>query len=131
MSMQDPIADMLTRIRNGQSSGAKTVKMPSSKLKVAIANVLKDEGFIQNVETEEQDNKITLTITLKYVDGKAVIESIKRISKPSLRIYKNCDDIRKVKGGLGISIVSTPKGVITDHQARKAGVGGEVLCEVA
>lgn len=130
MSMQDPIADMLTRIRNGQAARKETVTLPSSKLKVAIAKVLKEEGYIVNYEVSES-NKPELTLTLKYFQGKAVVESIRRVSRPGLRIYKGKDALPTVMGGLGIAIVSTSKGVMTDRQARKDGLGGEIICFVA
>ena len=124
MSMSDPIADMLTRIRNGQMVDKAAVVMPSSKLKVAIAKVLKDEGYIENYE-------VAANVTLKYYAGRPVIERLERVSRPGLRIYKNHDSIPQVMNGLGIAIVSTPKGVMTDRAARAAGVGGEVICYVA
>ena len=130
MSMQDPIADMLTRIRNGQAANKIAVSMPSSKLKVAIANVLADEGYIESVKVVE-GVKPELEITLKYFQGKPVVESIQRISRPGLRIYKRKDELPKVMGGLGIAIVSTSKGVMTDRAARQAGLGGEIICYVA
>ena len=130
MSMQDPIADMLTRIRNGQAANKVAISMPSSKLKVAIANVLADEGYIESVKVIE-GVKPELEITLKYFQGKPVVESIQRISRPGLRIYKRKDELPKVMGGLGIAVVSTSKGVMTDRKARAAGVGGELLCIVA
>ena len=131
MSMQDSIADMLTRIRNGQSAGKVSVAMPSSKVKVAIAEVLKDEGYVQDARVESDGTKHTLRIALKYYQGKPVIDSLKRVSRPGLRIYKSKDDLPTVMGGLGVAIVSTSKGVMTDRAARKAGEGGEVLCYVA
>jgi small subunit ribosomal protein S8 len=131
MSMSDPVADMLTRIRNAQAMEKKNVVMPSSKLKVAIANVLKDEGYIDSFVVEQSGNKSSLIVDLKYYAGSAVIEMIERVSKPGLRIYKGSKDIRPVKNGLGIAIVSTSRGVMTDREARKIGVGGEVLCYVA
>lgn len=131
MSMSDPIADMLTRIRNAQSVNKPHVNVPSSKLKVAIATVLKDEGYIDGFSIATQDNKPVLTIELKYYAGRPVIEKLDRISKPGLRIYRGSEDIPKVLGGLGVTIVSTSKGVMTDRKARAAGVGGEVLCVVA
>lgn len=131
MSMSDPIADMLTRIRNAQSTEKTSVAMPSSKLKVAIAKVLKDEGYIDNFAVNAADSKPTLEISLKYYAGRPVIEKIERVSRPGLRIYKGSQDIPKVMNGLGIAIVSTSKGVMTDKGARSAGVGGEVLCIVA
>ena len=130
MSMQDPIADMLTRIRNGQAANKVAISMPSSKLKVAIANVLADEGYIESVKVVE-GVKPELEITLKYFQGKPVVESIQRISRPGLRIYKRKDELPKVMGGLGIAVVSTSKGVMTDRAARQAGLGGEIICYVA
>ncbi len=129
MSMQDPIADLLTRIRNGQMAEHSTVSMPSSKLKVSVCRVLEKEGFIRGYAVEE-GVKPELTVELKYHEGTAVIEKIARVSRPGLRIYKRREQLPKVNGGLGISIISTPKGVMTDREARKAGVGGEVLCMV-
>ena len=131
MSMSDPIADMLTRIRNGQIVDKTKVAMPSSKLKVAIAQVLKDEGYIDGFSVVAKDGKAELHIGLKYYAGRPVIERIERVSRPGLRIYKNHQDIPQVMNGLGVAIVSTPKGVMTDRAARAAGVGGEVLCYVA
>ena len=130
MSMQDPIADMLTRIRNGQAANKVAISMPSSKLKVAIANVLADEGYIESVKVVE-GVKPELEITLKYFQGKPVVESIQRVSRPGLRIYKRKDELPKVMGGLGIAVVSTSKGVMTDRAARQAGLGGEIICYVA
>ncbi len=130
MSMTDPIADMLTRIRNGQSAGQKSVKMPSSKLKLAIAKVLKDEGYINDFKTEVNGSHAEMTIELKYYNGVPVIESVKRVSRPGLRIYKYKDELPKVLGGLGIAIVSTSNGVMTDRAARAIGHGGEVICTV-
>ena len=131
MSMTDPVADMLTRIRNGQGVGLTEVTMPSSTLKEAIARVLEEEGYIVGCGVSEQPgNKRELTITLKYFDGKPVIEKIQKVSKPGLRIYRGKNDLPKVWGGLGVAIVSTSKGVMTDRAARAAGVGGEVLCTV-
>lgn len=130
MSMTDPIADMLTRIRNGQSAGKKVVKMPSSKLKLAIANVLKAEGYISDYKSEANGNHLEMTIDLKYFNGVPVIEKVKRISRPGLRIYKSKDELPKVIGGLGIAIVSTSNGVMTDRAARAIGHGGEVICTV-
>ena len=130
MSMQDPIADMLTRIRNGQAANKVAINMPSSKLKVAIANVLAAEGYIESVKVLE-GAKPELEITLKYFQGKPVVESIQRISRPGLRIYKRKDELPKVMGGLGIAVVSTSKGVMTDRAARQAGLGGEIICYVA
>jgi small subunit ribosomal protein S8 len=130
MSMQDPIADMLTRIRNGQSAGKKVVSMPSSKLKVSIAQVLKTEGYIADLK-KSGDTKPELSIELKYHQGKPVIDMIKRVSRPGLRIYKKSDELPRVLDGLGVAIVSTSKGVMTDRAARKQGHGGEVLCLVS
>ena len=131
MSMQDPIADLFTRIRNGQSANKVSVTMPSSKLKVAIAQVLKDEGYVEEFAVREVDNKPVLDIQLKYYAGRPVIERIERVSRPGLRIYKGSSDIPKVMNGLGVAIVSTSKGVMTDRKARAAGIGGELLCIVA
>jgi len=131
MSMSDPIADMLTRIRNAQSVNKLTVSMPASKLKGAIANVLKDEGYIEDYAVQENDGKPVLNISLKYYAGRPVIEKIERVSKPGLRIYKGSQNIPKVMNGLGVTIVSTSKGVMTDRKAQAAGIGGEVLCVVA
>ena len=131
MSMSDPIADMLTRIRNAQMSEKTSVAMPSSKLKVSIAQVLKDEGYIEDFAVRPGDGKPQLEIGLKYYSGHPVIEKIERASRPGLRVYKACKDIPKVMNGLGIAIVSTSKGVMTDRKARGLGVGGEVLCFVA
>jgi len=131
MSMSDPISDMLTRIRNSLQRNKRDVKMPSSKLKVAIANILKQEGYILDYSVAEHDKKATLTIELKYFEGKAVIETIKRVSRPSLRSYKSSDDLPKVLGGLGVAVISTAKGVMTDKSAREQGIGGEVLCFVS
>ena len=130
MSMSDPIADMLTRIRNAQSVDKKAVTMPSSKLKVAIAQVLKDEGYIDGFAIKG-DQKAELEIALKYYAGRPVIERIERVSRPGLRIYKGRHNIPQVMNGLGVAIVTTPQGVMTDRKARAAGVGGEVLCYVA
>jgi small subunit ribosomal protein S8 len=131
MSMTDPIADMLTRIRNAQMAEKVAVTMPSSKLKVAIAEVLKDEGYIDDYAVRQSTGKNELSIALKYYAGKPVIERIERVSKPGLRVYKGKDDLPRVMNGLGVAIVSTPKGVMTDRRARAANVGGEVLCLVA
>jgi small subunit ribosomal protein S8 len=130
MSMTDPVADMLTRIRNGQSAGKKSIKQPSSKLKVSIAQVLKDEGYITDFSTETTGSHTEMTVELKYYKGAPVIESIKRVSRPGLRIYKSKDELPKVLGGLGIAIVSTSNGVMTDRAARAIGHGGEVICTV-
>ena len=131
MSMSDPIADMLTRIRNAQSVEKAVVTMPSSKLKVAIAQVLKDEGYVDGFSVRAEGAKAELDITLKYHAGRPVIERIERVSRPGLRIYKGRDAIPQVMNGLGVAIVTTPKGVMTDRKARASGVGGEVLCYVA
>ena len=131
MSMSDPIADMLTRIRNGQSANKAEVTAPSSKGKVAIANVLKNEGYIRDYSVAENDGKPVLTIQLKYYAGAPVIDTIQRVSRPGLRIYKGKDDIPQVLDGLGIAIISTSMGVMTDRAARKAGQGGEILCFVS
>jgi small subunit ribosomal protein S8 len=131
MSMSDPIADMLTRIRNAQSTNKPSVTMPASKLKGAIASVLKDEGYIDDFMVQAVDGKPQLNISLKYYAGRPVIEKIERVSRPGLRIYKGTQAIPKVMNGLGVTIVSTSKGVMTDRKARAAGIGGEVLCVVA
>jgi len=130
MSMQDPLADMLTRIRNAQMAGKKVVDMPASKLKAAVAAVLLDEGYIAGVDTTELDGKKRLVLTLKYYNGKPVIAEIDRKSRPGLRQYASRDELPKIRGGLGVAIVSTSKGVMSDRAARAAGVGGEVLCTV-
>ncbi|AEI75029.1 30S ribosomal protein S8 [Candidatus Moranella endobia PCVAL] len=130
MSMQDPIADMLTRIRNCQKAQKTTTSMPSSKLKLAIASLLKEEGFIETYQVEEE-TKPTLKLVLKYFHGKPVIEKIQRISRPGLRIYKKKHALPKVMAGMGIAIIATSKGVMTDRAARKTGIGGEILCYVA
>lgn len=129
MSLQDPIADMLTRIRNSQRANKVSVEMPSSKQKVRIAALLKDEGYITDYKVSEGSLQ-KLTIELKYYQGKPVIEEVRRISRPGLRIFKSKDELPKVNGGLGIAIISTSKGVMTDAQARAAGHGGEVICSV-
>lgn len=129
--MTDPIADLLTRIRNGQSANKLEVSMPSSTLKCAIAKVLKDEGYINDFSTTDEDGKVVLTITLKYHNGTPVIETIKRSSRPGLRLYKGKNDIPRIQNGLGVAIVSTSKGVMSDRQARAAGEGGEILCVVS
>ena len=131
MSMCDPVADMLTRIRNAQQSEKQSVAMPSSKLKVAIARVLKDEGYIDDFALRGDPGRALLEIGLKYYAGKPVIEKIERVSRPGLRIYRPSDDLPRVMNGLGVAIVSTSKGVMTDRKARGLGVGGEVLCIVA
>lgn len=129
MSMQDTLADMFTRIRNGQLASKAAVSMPSSKMKLSVANVLREEGYVGSVSVEE-GVKPTLTIELKYFEGKPVIEEIKRVSRPSLRQYKASADLPKVEAGLGVAIVSTSKGLMTDRAARAAGIGGEVICTV-
>ena len=131
MSMSDPIADMLTRIRNGQTANKSSVRMPASKKKLAIAKVLKDEGFIIDFAEVDMDGKPGLEVALKYFQGEPVIDFVKRVSRPGLRIYKSRDELPKVRGGLGIAIVSTSKGVMTDREARKQGHGGEVIAYVA
>lgn len=131
MSMTDPISDMLTRIRNGQAARLTQVKMPGSKVKKAIAKVLLDEGYIASFNTTAQGAKETLSVDLKYFQGKPVIDLLQRVSKPSLRIYKNRDELPQVLGGLGVAIVSTSQGVMADRKARANGQGGEVLCIVA
>ncbi|MCS6763234.1 MAG: 30S ribosomal protein S8 [Candidatus Protistobacter heckmanni] len=131
MSMSDPIADMLTRIRNAQAVEKQSVVMPSSKVKVAISNVLKDEGYIDGYEVQGDASKPVLTISLKYYAGRPVIERLERVSRPGLRVYKGRHEIPQVMNGLGVAIVSTPKGVMTDRKARATGVGGEVICYVA
>jgi small subunit ribosomal protein S8 len=131
MPMTDPIADMLTRIRNAQSSEKQSVAMPASKLKSAIAQVLKDEGYIEDFAVRELEGRPQLEISLKYYAGKPVIERIERVSRPGLRIYRPKDELPKVMNGLGVAIVSTSRGVMTDRKARGMGVGGEVLCIVA
>ncbi len=129
MSMQDPIADLLTRIRNAQRARHESVEAPSSKLKTAVCGVLRDEGYIDGYQVTE-GTKPLLRISLRYVDGEPVIADIDRVSRPGLRIYKPCDELPEVRGGLGIAVVSTNLGVMTDHQARRAGVGGEIICTV-
>ena len=131
MSMSDPIADMLTRIRNGQSARKVSVSMPASKAKEAVARVLKDEGYILGFATEGEGVQKELKVELKYFEGVPVIESIQRTSKPGLRIYRGKDELPKVLGGLGVSIVSTSAGVMSDRQAREKGIGGEVICVVS
>ena len=131
MSMSDPISDMLTRIRNGQSAGKANVRMPASKKKLAVAKVLLDEGFIADISTVEEGNKPVMDVTLKYFQGAPVIDKIQRVSRPGLRIYKGKGDLPNVRGGLGIAIISTSKGLMTDREARKQGHGGEVIAYVA
>jgi small subunit ribosomal protein S8 len=131
MSMSDPIADLLTRIRNAQMVAKPTVSIPSSKVKTAIAQVLKDEGYIESFDVKTEAGKSELVITLKYYAGRPVIERIERVSRPGLRVYKASAAIPQVQNGLGVAIVTTPQGVMTDRKARATGVGGEVLCYVA
>lgn len=131
MSMQDPIADMFCRISNGQARTRSKVELPSSRLKVAIADILKQEGYINDYLVHDNDGKRQLIIELKYFDGKPVIEKLQRVSKPGLRRYKSSDDLPRVLGGFGTAIISTSKGVMTDKSARAQGIGGEVLCIVA
>jgi small subunit ribosomal protein S8 len=131
MSMTDPIADMLTRIRNALAAGKLVVAMPSSKQKVAIANLLKEEGYVNESSVQDIDGKPVLEISLKYYEGKPVIDMIKRVSRPGLRIYKGKDDLPNVINGLGIAVISTSNGLMTDRAARKADCGGEVICYVA
>ena len=131
MNMSDPIADLLTRIRNAQMVARSKVVVPSSKVKVAITQVLKDEGYIDDFQVKSVDGKSELEITLKYYAGRPVIERIERVSRPGLRVYRGCNGLSQVMNGLGVAIVTTPKGVMTDRKARAAGVGGEVLCYVA
>jgi small subunit ribosomal protein S8 len=131
MSMTDPVADLLTRIRNGQSAGKSQVSLASSKIKTSICRVLKDEGYVADFRIDEDEGKPRLTIDLKYFEGRPVIDRIERVSRPGLRIYRGQHDLPKVLGGMGTVIVSTPRGVMTDRQARAIGQGGEVLCIVA
>lgn len=131
MSMTDPIADMLTRIRNAQQANKVDVKMPSSKVKISIAEVLKEEGYITAYDVTEEAGKSQLSVTLKYFEGKPVIETINRVSRPGLRVYRSASQLPKVIGGLGVAIVSTSKGVMADRKARALGQGGEVLCSVS
>jgi len=131
MSMTDPISDFLTRIRNGQAAAHPDVSLPSSKVKLALAQVLKDEGYIEDFSTAVDDGKTTLRLQLKYYRGKPVIDRIERVSRPGLRVYKGKDELPSILGGLGVAIVSTSKGVMTDKQARAAGHGGEVLCIIS
>lgn len=131
MSMTDPIADFLTRIRNGQTSGKTEINAPTSKVKMAIAKVLKDEGFIEDFSASDVEGKPTLAVQLKYYQGRPVIDRLERISRPGLRVYKGKDELPSVLGGLGVAIVSTSQGVMTDRQARAAGHGGEVICVVS
>ncbi len=131
MSMTDPVSDMLTRIRNGQKARKVSVSMPASTVKVAVASVLKDEGYITDFASSGEGATKTLSVELKYFEGAPVIEKVQRVSKPGLRIYRGKDDLPKVLGGLGIAIVSTSAGVMSDRQARKQGIGGEVICVVS
>jgi small subunit ribosomal protein S8 len=131
MSMTDPIADMLTRIRNALAAGKLVVAMPSSKQKIAIANLLKEEGYVNDSSVQDIDGKPVLEISLKYYEGKPVIDMVKRVSRPGLRVYNGKDDLPNVINGLGIAVISTSNGLMTDRAARKAGHGGEVLCYVA
>jgi small subunit ribosomal protein S8 len=131
MSMNDPIADLLTRIRNGQSAGKPEVSAQSSRVKEAIVRVLKDEGYVADYAVRKDGARSTLVVALKYHQGKPVIERLERVSRPGLRAYRPKDKLPKVLGGLGVAIVSTPAGVMTDREARRVGQGGEVLCVVA
>ena len=131
MSMSDPIADMLTRIRNGQMAGHDSVTMPSSKAKVALATVLADEGYVAAYSIDKNNGKPELSVDLKYFEGQPVIEMIKRVSRPGLRVYKSKNELPQVIGGLGVAVVSTSRGVMSDRAARQAGVGGEIICYVA
>ena len=130
MSMTDPIADMLTRIRNGLKADKVSVEMPTSKVKTAIAQVLKDEGYISDFVEKEVEAKPSLEVVLKYYEGQPVIEKLERVSKPGRRVYSSANELPAVIGGLGIAVISTSKGIMTERDARKAGVGGEVLCSV-
>lgn len=131
MSMTDPIADLLTRVRNAQRASKAEVAIPASKLKSAILKVLEDEGYIAGFEATEIEGKPSLRVALKYFEGRPVIETIKRISKPSLRVYRGKDELPKVNNGLGVAIISTSRGLMSDREARKLGAGGEVLCTVS
>jgi small subunit ribosomal protein S8 len=131
MSMTDPIADFLTRIRNGQAAGRAEVKLPSSKVKLALAQVLKDEGYIDNFAIQTEDGKSTLSVQLRYFQGKPVIDRLDRVSRPGLRVYRGKDELPSILGGLGVAIISTSKGVMSDRQARAQGHGGEVICIVS
>jgi small subunit ribosomal protein S8 len=128
--MSDPIADLLTRVRNAQAAGKVEVSMPSSRMKQALANLLRDEGYVSEVRVDENKGRPSLAIGLKYFQGQPVIESIKRVSTPGLRVYKGCNELPKVQGGLGIAIISTSKGLMTDRASRAAGQGGEVIATV-
>jgi small subunit ribosomal protein S8 len=131
MSMSDPIADFLTRIRNGQLSGKPEIAAPASRIKLALAKVLKDEGYIEDFAIESEAAKPTVTVRLKYYQGRPVIDRLERVSRPGLRVYKAKDELPKILGGMGVAIISTSKGVMTDREARAAGHGGEVLCIVS
>jgi small subunit ribosomal protein S8 len=131
MSMTDPIADFLTRIRNGQRSGKTEVSMPGSRIKQALAKVLKEEGYIEDFVLGNDGGKATLTLRLKYYQGRPVIDRLERVSRPGLRVYKGKDDLPRILGGMGVAIISTSRGVMTDREARAAGHGGEVLCIVS
>jgi small subunit ribosomal protein S8 len=131
MSMTDPVADLLTRIRNGQSARKANISLDSSKIKTAIARVLKDEGYVADFHVESETGKPRLVVDLKYYEGRPVIDRLERVSRPGLRVYRGKDELPKVLGGMGTVIVSTPQGVMTDRQARASGQGGEVLCIVA
>ncbi len=131
MSMTDPIADFLTRIRNGQRSGKPEVGMPASRIKLALAKVLKEEGYIEDFALGDDAGKSTLTLRLKYYHGRPVIDRLERVSRPGLRVYKGKDDLPRILGGMGVAIISTSRGVMTDREARAAGHGGEVLCIVS
>jgi small subunit ribosomal protein S8 len=131
MSMSDPIADFLTRIRNGQRSGKPEIAAPASRIKLALAKVLKDEGYIEDFAIESESEKPTVKVRLKYYQGRPVIDRLERVSRPGLRVYKAKDELPKILGGMGVAIISTSKGVMTDREARAAGHGGEVLCIVS
>lgn len=130
MALTDPLGDMLTRIRNGQQAGKNTIQCPASKLRMNVLEVLKKEGYIRGYELQEDGNKRNISIELKYYEGEPVIKAIDRVSKPGRRVYSAISDLGKVRGGMGISILSTPRGVMSDNEARNANVGGEVLCRV-
>jgi small subunit ribosomal protein S8 len=131
MSMSDPVADMLTRIRNGQQAGKASISLPASKMKISLAEVLKNEGYLNDYQVSTEAGKTQLSVDLKYFQGEPVIEMIKRVSRPGLRIYKSCNELPQVRNGLGIAIISTSKGVMTDRAAKAAGHGGEVIAFVA
>lgn len=130
MSMHDPIADALVRIRNAQQIGYREVSLPASRIKVEIARVLRDEGYVEDYAVSEESGKGTLTIRLKYFEGRPVIERIRRVSRPGLRVFRGKDELPRIRGGYGIAIISTPQGLMSDRAARATGHGGEVLCEV-